>query len=86
MHSKCSRAVALLHTGIISLVFQTEAVKVQVGLALIFRELHTVLLPGQFCLRGALNNPQRALYLIWIPDECLLLFKPTLVHTSLTCK
>lgn len=81
------RAVALMHTGVIPLVFQTDGGKVQVCFSILFREVTTVLLPGRLeegggGLQGAVQPVGR---LLGTRSDHVLLHSG-LIHARLSCK
>ena len=85
-HSERGCAVALLRAGVIPLVFQAEAGKLQVGLPFLGEELlGAVLQPGQLGPGGDLGL-QRTVQLIGMALLHHLLLKPALIHTSLSYK
>ncbi|TNN87039.1 hypothetical protein EYF80_002794 [Liparis tanakae] len=74
--------------GVVSLILQGEAGKLQVGLPSLSRERLAVLLPGQLGLYGALGL-QRAVEPIrrpLLPHIEQLLLKPALIHARLSYK
>lgn len=84
---KGGRAVALMHTGVIPLVFQTDKGKVQVSFSILFREVTTVFLPGRLeegggRLQGAVQPVGRLLGTC--SDHVLL--HSGLIHARLSCK
>lgn len=90
-HSEWGCAVALLCTGVIPLVFQAEAGKLEVGLPFLAEEQLTVLPPGQIEPGGAqgLNKLHRAGQSIGrplLPHIEHLLLKPALIHAGLSYK
>lgn len=84
---KRGRAVALVHAGVIPLVFQTDRGKVQVCFSILSREATTVLLPGRFeegggRLQGAVQPVGR---LLGTRSDHVLLHSG-LIHARLSCK
>lgn len=80
-------AVALMQTGVIRLVFQTDGGKVQVCLSILRRELVTVFLPhrldeGGGRLQGTVQSVGRLLGTL--SDHVLL--HPGLIHACLSCE